>query len=355
MSENWVSKQDLHDFYMKILPFLGSVSVDVQGGFTPVGTIIPFMGVTAPQNYLACNGQTVNIEDYPMLAAFFADQFGAANYFGGDGTTTFGVPDLRGEFLRGAGTNGHTNQGNGATVGAHQDGTTLQNSIVYEGQKMLFMNSSDDTIQNLNVDSSVHWTRNYHVNVSGSKTTFSNNDPVQITTRPTNTSVLYCIAVKNIYIEQEGGTPSGGVAGEILGKTSSKDFDMDWCYPTVTRFGTAIVIQNVHVTSTETVVNIPQSGQDVLNSLTRGCYFIAMFGSGNNSLVQQLAWLMNGETTTGSGRRWAQKIFLGTHWVQMALSTDNSKLYLVSDSTATNIDELYFRELRIPIVAWNNI
>lgn len=37
--------------------------------------------------------------------------------------------DLRGEFLRGAGTNGHSGQGNGGTVGEHQDNKTAPNGL----------------------------------------------------------------------------------------------------------------------------------------------------------------------------------------------------------------------------------
>jgi microcystin-dependent protein len=51
------------------------------------------MGTTAPQGWLICNGQTVNIADYPELATHFASHFGSANFFGGDGTTTIAVPD----------------------------------------------------------------------------------------------------------------------------------------------------------------------------------------------------------------------------------------------------------------------
>ncbi len=59
---------------------------------TPVGHIISFMGNTAPKHYLACDGAEYNITDYPHLTQHFIDQFGTANYFGGDGTTTFAVP-----------------------------------------------------------------------------------------------------------------------------------------------------------------------------------------------------------------------------------------------------------------------
>ena len=91
--------------------------------FVPVGTIIPFMGVKAPKDYLICDGAEYQISSYSDLASFIERQFGTVNHFGGDGTTTFAVPDLRGEFLRGTGTNSHPSDGNGGAVGEHQDAT----------------------------------------------------------------------------------------------------------------------------------------------------------------------------------------------------------------------------------------
>lgn len=95
--------QDTLDEYHKRISALIGRSTKVEAGFTPVGTVISVMGKTAPANYLACDGSIVNIADYPILADYFMAQFGSKNYFGGDGTTTFAVPDLRGEFLRGSG------------------------------------------------------------------------------------------------------------------------------------------------------------------------------------------------------------------------------------------------------------
>ena len=71
----------------------------VEGYPTPVGTVITFTGKTAPQNYLACDGKTYNITDYPELSAFIKAQKGKTNFYGGDGTTTFAVPTLKGDNL----------------------------------------------------------------------------------------------------------------------------------------------------------------------------------------------------------------------------------------------------------------
>ena len=54
--------------------------------------ICPFEAI--PANHLECNGQIYNKADYPQLAAKLG------NLYGGD-ANTFGVPDYRGEFIRG--------------------------------------------------------------------------------------------------------------------------------------------------------------------------------------------------------------------------------------------------------------
>lgn len=175
----------------------------IVAGFTPVGTVISVMGNSAPTHYLACNGQVVNIADYPELAEYFEAQFGQVNKFGGDGTTTFGIPDLRGEFLRGTGTNSHTNQGSGANVGVHQDATTTskystatagtQHAIIYNSGNRLYPTNFDSEF--LSADGTLGL-----VTLTGTSSSTGNTKDL-ITSRPTNTSVLYCIATKDIYLD----------------------------------------------------------------------------------------------------------------------------------------------------------
>ena len=194
------TKADLQELYSRILPYLGG---SADAGFTPVGTVISVMGNHAPANYLKCDGATYNIVDYPELADYFLAEFGQKNKFGGDGTTTFAVPDLQGEFLRGSGTNSHTNQGSGATVGTHQDAT--EHVDVYDyGNKWLGVsskvNSSGYGAQATKADTKMG--REGYIQ-NGTAYSFVTNSAVNAgsyTSRPTNTSVLYCIATKNIYM-----------------------------------------------------------------------------------------------------------------------------------------------------------
>lgn len=167
----------------------------VTGATNPTGAIVDFMAVRAPDGYLFCNGDTYNISDYPRLAAFFESQFGTKNHFGGDGTTTFAVPDLRGEFRRCTGTNGHTNQGNGANVGVHQDATTsskystapagTQHAIIYNSGNRLYPTNFDSEFLSANGTLGL-------VTLTGTSGSTGNTKDL-ITSRPTNTSVLTCI------------------------------------------------------------------------------------------------------------------------------------------------------------------
>lgn len=160
---------------------------------TPVGEIISFMGTIAPENYLICDGSIKQIADYPYLTQHFIDNFGSVNYFGGDGTSTFAVPDLRGEFLRGAGT-ASRNTGTGLSVGKHQDATKHINFGVSAAGSLL--TGGKTSIGPGNMDS--------YESTSGRRWTSlssSGNDSTNkfYTSRPTNTSVLYCIKYQPTY------------------------------------------------------------------------------------------------------------------------------------------------------------
>ncbi len=63
-----------------------------------VGVIKLFAGVTAPPGWAFCHGQELSISQYPALFA----QLGTA--YGGDGVTSFALPDLRGRVPVGAGS-----------------------------------------------------------------------------------------------------------------------------------------------------------------------------------------------------------------------------------------------------------
>ena len=80
---------------------------------TPAGTVIYSARSTAPPGYLKANGAAVSRTTFSALYTAIGDQFGA-----GDESTTFNVPDLRGEFIRGW-SDGHTVDSD-RTLGSNQ-------------------------------------------------------------------------------------------------------------------------------------------------------------------------------------------------------------------------------------------
>lgn len=80
----------------------------------PAGAVMAFAMNGAPTGWLAANGALVSRTTYATLFAAIGTTYGA-----GDGSTTFTLPDLRGYFVRGHGTNGD-GTASGATFGAKQ-------------------------------------------------------------------------------------------------------------------------------------------------------------------------------------------------------------------------------------------
>src|SRR5574343_1191335 len=66
------------------------------GSGLAVGAVIAYSGATAPIGYLLCNGQAVSRTTYADLFTAIGTTYGAGN-----GSTTFNVPNLVGQFIRG--------------------------------------------------------------------------------------------------------------------------------------------------------------------------------------------------------------------------------------------------------------
>ena len=169
---------------------------------TPVGHIIAHMGTVAPTHYLICDGTEYNITDYPYLAQHIEDNFGSINYFGGDGETTFAVPDLRERFLKGVvetenvGVNEEAGLPNiTGTIGQHgvNSGTTIQNlsGAFYTTTTLSKYRTGTDKTGANSVG-------NIYINASRSSAIYGKSSTVT----PANTSVLYCIKYEPTYYMQ---------------------------------------------------------------------------------------------------------------------------------------------------------
>lgn len=101
---------------------LGPIGQVIVASDAYVGKISWSGSATVPPNHLYCNGQAVSRTEYAELFAAIGTAFGSGN-----GTTTFNVPDMRGEFPRG--WDDGRGVDSGRSLGSSQgDATSLPNS-----------------------------------------------------------------------------------------------------------------------------------------------------------------------------------------------------------------------------------
>lgn len=70
--------------------------ISLESSLVPAGKVDYFAMAAAPTGYLKANGANVSRTTYARLFTAIGTNFGV-----GDGSTTFTLPDLRGEFIRG--------------------------------------------------------------------------------------------------------------------------------------------------------------------------------------------------------------------------------------------------------------
>ncbi len=62
------------------------------GDTLPLGAVIEWYSDTIPENWLLCHGQNISRSDYPELFNILGTKYGTGN-----GSTTFGIPNLKGK------------------------------------------------------------------------------------------------------------------------------------------------------------------------------------------------------------------------------------------------------------------
>ncbi len=102
-------------------PATNLLSATVTSDINEVGKVVAFARSSAPSGFLKCNGAAVSRTTYAALYAAIGTTFGS-----GDGSTTFNVPDLRGEFVRG--WDDARGIDSGRTFGSWQDGQNVSHT-----------------------------------------------------------------------------------------------------------------------------------------------------------------------------------------------------------------------------------
>lgn len=91
---------------------------DYADSLVPSGAVMHFAGPSTPVGWLVANGNAVSRITYPRLFKVIGTTYGS-----GDGSTTFNLPDLRGEFIRSL--DGGRGIDAGRTLGSWQKGTLV--------------------------------------------------------------------------------------------------------------------------------------------------------------------------------------------------------------------------------------
>lgn len=79
---------------------LAKLVAALQQALVPAGAVQSFAMNSAPAGWLSADGSAISRTTYSGLFSSIGTTYGT-----GDGSTTFNIPDLRGYFLRGSGTN----------------------------------------------------------------------------------------------------------------------------------------------------------------------------------------------------------------------------------------------------------
>ena len=150
----------------------------------PSGAVMPFAMNSAPTGWLVADGSEINRSTYSSLFAAIGTTYGTGN-----GSTTFNLPDLRGIFVRGAGSQTISGITYSGTLGTKQ-GDALQG---HRHNMQTNIRSIDITSSNF----SLGGTPAAALSTSGvgdPVTDSTNGTPRTASeTRPANIALLYCI------------------------------------------------------------------------------------------------------------------------------------------------------------------
>lgn len=163
----------------------------------PAGTIHAYAGATAPYGYFMCHGQEVSRTNYARLFSVIGTTYGA-----GDGSTTFNLPDLRAEFIRGLDSGRGVDTGR--TLGSWQKGSVhaLDHSTrAVFGDRVATTSGTDtrtaagyDAVTNTAQYSGVEWVApNAEVTLQYGAIGTSGTEVIHGITRPRNVALNYII------------------------------------------------------------------------------------------------------------------------------------------------------------------
>lgn len=139
-----------------------------------IGMVSAFAGTSAPNGWFQCNGAAISRTTYAALFARIGTTYGSGN-----GSTTFNLPDLRGEFIRGL------DSGRGIDPG-RMVGTLQADSIRSHDHDYSVYVPGEPVVQ-------VNTVPGGQVAVPNFQTTGATTGTGGAETRPRNVALMYCI------------------------------------------------------------------------------------------------------------------------------------------------------------------
>ena len=159
---------------------------------TPAGTVIYSARSTAPTGYLKANGAAVSRSTYATLFAAIGTVYGA-----GDGSTTFNVPELRGEFARGLDDGRGIDTSRALGSAQAQSYQSHNHSVTDPGHSHSFNSNGSNLAGRINPGISNAFAGNgigdvsFAINTNTTGITVDNSGSTE--TRPRNVALLACI------------------------------------------------------------------------------------------------------------------------------------------------------------------
>ena len=160
----------------------------------PVGSVQMFAGSSAPEGWVLCDGTTLDSVANPKYAALFAV---ISTTYGGTGAASFKVPNCRGVFVRGAGSQTIGAETYTATLGVSQNDATAKNGLtitdpghnhtLYWGSA--FRGGGGESVPRFDAG----WEQSNANQAIGSKTTGITLNNGDAETRPANIALNYII------------------------------------------------------------------------------------------------------------------------------------------------------------------
>jgi microcystin-dependent protein len=159
----------------------------------PTGAVMSFAMSSAPPHWLICDGSAVSRSTYSDLFEAIGATFGS-----GDGTTTFNLPDMRGEFIRGldVGRGVDAARALGSAQGEALKSHTHTGSTSSDGAHThnVAVNGTGTGGSNYNLGSNSNNAGNVATSSAGSHShTFTTGSSGGTETRPRNIALLMCI------------------------------------------------------------------------------------------------------------------------------------------------------------------